>query len=430
MAVVKKKQLQKKRAQVNDMEQKNNEIEKSEEQKDNGTDMQDAVRRAVMSIPVIGNVAGAFQALMEMEKKMPVLKNHMKNLMERIKEIASTNSGKAVTGAKRVGNQSVISQSIWMEKYEGKRVYLEGKPADPWISRIMAENSDLPRYRERNPLPESWHPPMELPQPEIPVMSENEEINKKWKEFIQKQRAPQCYVEIEQKKRIFIRLGHDVTNTGGFTGAYHEKLKERIVSDEVGLSLARELYKMGYEIKVYRSKDGTFGGKYVAALAANAGISAAAKWEADYFISCHANSLDKTLVNVEKYYGTEILYNKNTTDSSHACQILNTIRNSLSVYREEAIERISEEKGLSPEKYKNMLIEVKRARPGNVNEMTKTAMPAVLLEPVFISNSIDRAAYFACGGERLGIEIAKCVDSFLYPPQKRGRYIFLEEGIQ
>ncbi len=380
----------------------------------NGPEIKQALTSSAMAIPVIGDVKSIAHFLMTEEKTVSVKNRRMMDLIvriEQIKESCSANPGKAATGAKKVRNLVEADHTLNRGKWVGKLVTMYGKASFD-VPAEFAEEAGIPRYTEREQLPADWHTPMVIPEAKPQSISPNEDVNKAWGVFLKNLRAPFYYIEIIKKKKIFIRLGHDVTKAGGFTGAYHKELPERTVSDEIGLSLAKELYKMGYDIYVYRSADRTFGGKNVAAQAANAGIKAANEWGADYFISCHANSLDAKLVDVEKYYGTEILYNAATTNVVHARKILDTIMESLSLHREAKIEKIASEKGVQVDAYKKKLIKVERARPGSVNEMRKTVMPAVLLEPVFISNSIDRTAYKDCSGEQIGIALAKCVDSF------------------
>ena len=74
--------------------------------------------------------------------------------------------------------------------------------------------------------------------------------------------------------------------------------------------------------------------------------------------------------------------------------------------------RISKEKGMSKAAYESGLYLRERVIPGRVNEMVRTSMPAILLEPLYISNPVDRAAFNECGGGRLGVAIAQCVDGF------------------
>ena len=407
MEVKQKKQLLHKRTETGGGENKEKEETKTEQIEMAGqadTVMQNELLRSIVTAaPSIGNILSVVRALKERNKNLPEKKKSETDMTKKIEETVSQNPGKAVTGAKRVENMSETRQCIFEEKQYGKYVFLK-------------EKQDLSDTEEKEGFFEN---PYKVKREKVSYdiqVSLNEEIQKKWDDFIKEWSLRSEYVykrRVEKKKKIFVRLGHDKKKSGKFTGAQHEDktvtLAEKDVIDKYGFVLATELFNMGYDVYIYRTKDFTFEGRNASINAVNAGIDAANEWKADYFISCHANSIGQ---DKEKIYGTEILYNKNTTNSSHADQMLEAILNILHTYRNEAMRRISKEKGMSKAAYESGLYLRERAIPGRVNEMVRTSMPAILLEPLYISNPVDRAAFSECGGGRLGGAIAQCVDGF------------------
>lgn len=415
MEVKQKKQLLHKRTETGGGENKEKEETKTEQIEMAGqadTVMQnELLLSTVAAAPSIGNISSLVHALEERNKNLPEKKKSETDMTKKIEETVSQNPGKAVTGAKRVENMSETRQCIVEEKQYGKYVFLK-------------EKQDLSDTEEKEGFFEN---PYKVKREKVSYdiqVSLNEEIQKKWDDFIKEWSLRSEYVykrRVEKKKKIFVRLGHDSVRIEQgekkiecFGGAQFKKgktviLEEKDVIDKYGFVLATELFNMGYDVYIYRTKDFTFEGKNASINAVNAGIDAANEWKADYFISCHANSIG---INEEKIYGTEILYNKNTTNSSHADQMLEAILNTLHTYRNEAMRRISKEKGMSKAAYESGLRLRKRAIPGRVNEMVRTFMPAILLEPLYISNPVDRAAFNECGGGRLGVAIAQCVDGF------------------
>ena len=407
MEVKQKKQLLHKRTETGGGENKEKEETKTEQIEMAGqtdTVMQnELLLSTVAAAPSIGNILSVVRALKERNKNLPEKKKSETDMTKKIEETVSQNPGKAVTGAKRVENMSETRQCIVEEKQYGKFVFLK-------------EKQDLSDTEEKEGFFEN---PYKIKREKVSYdiqVSLNEEIQKKWDDFIKEWSLRSEYIykrRVEKKKKIFVRLGHDKKKSGKFTGAQHEDktvtLAEKDVIDKYGFVLATELFNMGYDVYIYRTKDFTFEGRNASINAVNAGIDAANEWKADYFISCHANSIGQ---DKEKIYGTEILYNKNTTNSSHADQMLDAILNVLHTYRNEAIRRISKEKGMSKAAYESGLYLRERVIPGRVNEMVRTSMPAILLEPLYISNPVDRAAFNECGGGRLGVAIAQCVDGF------------------
>ncbi len=407
MEVKQKKQLLHKRTETGGGENKEKEETKTEQIEMAGqtdTVMQnELLLSTVAAAPSIGNILSVVRALKERNKNLPEKKKSETDMTKKIEETVSQNPGKAVTGAKRVENMSETRQCIVEEKQYGKYVFLK-------------EKQDLSDTEEKEGFFEN---PYKVKREKVSYdiqVSLNEEIQKKWDDFIKEWSLRSEYVykrRVEKKKKIFVRLGHDKKKSGKFTGAQHEDktvtLAEKDVIDKYGFVLATELFNMGYDVYIYRTKDFTFEGRNASINAVNAGIDAANEWKADYFISCHANSIGQ---DKEKIYGTEILYNKNTTNSSHADQMLDAILNVLHTYRNEAMRRISKEKGMSKAAYESGLYLRERVIPGRVNEMVRTSMPAILLEPLYISNPVDRAAFNECGGGRLGVAIAQCVDGF------------------
>ncbi len=407
MEVKQKKQLLHKRTETGGGENKEKEETKTEQIEMAGqtdTVMQnELLLSTVAAAPSIGNILSVVRALKERNKNLPEKKKSETDMTKKIEETVSQNPGKAVTGAKRVENMSETRQCIVEEKQYGKFVFLK-------------EKQDLSDTEEKEGFFEN---PYKIKREKVSYdiqVSLNEEIQKKWDDFIKEWSLRSEYIykrRVEKKKKIFVRLGHDKKKSGKFTGAQHEDktvtLAEKDVIDKYGFVLATELFNMGYDVYIYRTKDFTFEGRNASINAVNAGIDAANEWKADYFISCHANSIGQ---DKEKIYGTEILYNKNTTNSSHADQMLDAILNVLHTYRNEAMRRISKEKGMSKAAYESGLYLRERVIPGRVNEMVRTSMPAILLEPLYISNPVDRAAFNECGGGRLGVAIAQCVDGF------------------
>jgi len=407
MEVKQKKQLLHKRTETSGGENKEKEETKTEQIEMAGqadTVMQnELLLSTVAAAPSIGNISSLVHALEERNKNLPEKKKSETDMTKKKEETVSQSPGKAVTGAKRVENMSETRQCIVEEKQYGKYVFLK-------------EKQDLSDTEEKEGFFEN---PYKVKREKVSYdiqVSLNEEIQKKWDDFIKEWSLRSEYIykrRVEKKKKIFVRLGHDKKKSGKFTGAQHEDktvtLAEKDVIDKYGFVLATELFNMGYDVYIYRTKDFTFEGRNASINAVNAGIDAANEWKADYFISCHANSIGQ---DKEKIYGTEILYNKNTTNSSHADQMLEAILNILHTYRNEAMRRISKEKGMSKAAYESGLYLRERAIPGRVNEMVRTSMPAILLEPLYISNPVDRAAFSECGGGRLGVAIAQCVDGF------------------
>lgn len=197
-------------------------------------------------------------------------------------------------------------------------------------------------------------------------------------------------------KRIFIRLGHDMLAGGnGLCGAPGEQA----VIDAYGPVLGRKLIEYGHTVMIYRSKKNKFADYSEANVT---GVKEAEAFHADLFISCHANSYTDPSAR-----GTLVIHNKLAISKTYAQLIQDAMLRALGTHNRGIT--------LSTEN-----IEMK--------ETVKREMPAVILEPVFVTHKprqipgkrvksdMDRFKEYQENPENeggLGTAIAKCVHNFL-----------------
>ncbi|BDR82569.1 N-acetylmuramoyl-L-alanine amidase [Clostridium tetani] len=112
-------------------------------------------------------------------------------------------------------------------------------------------------------------------------------------------------------------------------------------------------------------------------------INKAKTWEADLFISCHANSVDD-----ERANGCEVIFPPgDSTSRNYAIDVCKAMSNS---------------------GFKN-----RGAKPDvrNLAEMNKTVgCPAIIIEPFFVTNRADVNNFNWVGGVKLGREIGKAIN--------------------
>lgn len=183
--------------------------------------------------------------------------------------------------------------------------------------------------------------------------------------------------------KIFIRLGHDTLTNGSFTGAEGILIEKKVI-DAYGEALRSKLVSLGWEVKMFRPVSGTYATR-TEGLAA--GIQAADDWGADVFISCHANASDSSSAK-----GTEVYYNNIGISSLFAEDICSTICSSLGTTSRGAKDGIT----------------------AGYYEMKNTTVPAIIIEPFFITNQSDCNKYNAYTGSKLGKDIATTVDSCIW----------------
>ncbi len=180
--------------------------------------------------------------------------------------------------------------------------------------------------------------------------------------------------------KIFIRLGHDTLSNGTFTGA-SGFLTEKSVIDTYGNAIKTQLSSLGYTVKTYRSTAGTYS---TSSEALKAGVAAAEDWGADVFISCHANSSSSSSAN-----GTEVYYNNVYFSEWLAEDVHSTICDCLDTTSRGAKDGVD----------------------AGYYEMKNTSIPAILIEPFFVTNQSDCNKYTNYGGSKLGKAIANVIDA-------------------
>lgn len=177
------------------------------------------------------------------------------------------------------------------------------------------------------------------------------------------------------KKKIFIRLGHDILKNGKCT-ASKGVLDEYAVVREYGQALA-ELLKCDFDVKVFNSIHGAYGSS---GEALKAGVTQANKWGADLFISCHANAYNGTA------NGTEVCYWHNDLQAKKlAIEVSNAISQTLNTRNRGAKDRL------------------------DLYEIKKTKMSSIILEPIFIDNKSDCIKYTNSKKSLLVQEIVKVI---------------------
>lgn len=180
--------------------------------------------------------------------------------------------------------------------------------------------------------------------------------------------------------KIFIRLGHDTLENGNFTGA-EGYLKEKSVIDAYGNAIKKQLAALGYTVKAYRSTSGTYS---TSSKALKAGVTAAKNWGADVFISCHANSAATASAN-----GTEVYYNNVYFSELLAEDVCSTVCDCLGTVSRGAKDGID----------------------AGYYEMKNTTIPAIIIEPLFVTNQSDCNKFTNYDGSNLGKAIANTIDA-------------------
>lgn len=158
------------------------------------------------------------------------------------------------------------------------------------------------------------------------------------------------------KKKIFIRLGHEVLYNGNKTGA-KGILQEMDVIKTYGEELRRLLLNTGFEVKIFIPYDKQF---TTAEQARIAGIKEPNQWKADLFVSCHAN----------KYNG-----------SASGCEVCCYFKDAKTTHLANDIsDRISKKIGIPNRGAKDR---------SDLQEIKETVMGALIIEPFFIDNQED-----------------------------------------
>lgn len=157
--------------------------------------------------------------------------------------------------------------------------------------------------------------------------------------------------------KIFIDAGHNDNMVD--TGATGNSLREQDINFAISYLLAQKLKSIEVDVKLSRDKKETIIGTDL-----NSSLSTRAKmandWGADLFISIHCNSFTNANANgTETYtYGTK---SKAYELSKKLCDAIST---KIGTYN-------------------------RGAKIANYTVLTKTSMPAILIETAFISNSTD-----------------------------------------
>ena len=174
--------------------------------------------------------------------------------------------------------------------------------------------------------------------------------------------------------KIFIRFGHDTLINGSFTGAVG-CLTEKEVIESYASSLSYSLFRNGHEIKMFGH---TYKEHATSKIALMAGIDQANEWGADLFISCHANAGSSSAT------GCEVLYKKDSS-KKYATKVSEYISDLLNVTNRGA--KYADDKG----------------------EVNYTNMPAIIIEPIFVTNQSDCNKFKDVGGYKLGQTIASAI---------------------
>lgn len=175
-------------------------------------------------------------------------------------------------------------------------------------------------------------------------------------------------------KKIYIRYGHDILKNGNCTAA-SGILKEYDIINAYGPKVKNALVNAGYTVKTGGHTNKVYS---TAADALNGEIKKANEWDADFFISFHANSGGGT--------GTEVFYY--STSSAGKKMATNISKG------------VSTALGLTN----------RGAKEGNgYAEISKTSMPAVIVEPFFVDTKKDCDAYNAKGASAIANAIVKAI---------------------
>lgn len=185
--------------------------------------------------------------------------------------------------------------------------------------------------------------------------------------------------------KIFVRFGHDTLTNGYFTGAAGTTLSEKQVIDAYAPYLAETLYKAGHQVMTYSHTDRVYDNADAALMG---GINAAKEWGAELFVSCHANSVaDQT-----KSYS--MCYFRNDTLSK-------TLASAVSKAAATTI-------GISDSGGKEGV--------GLGEVSSNRTWPAIIIEPMFVSNPSDCQKFSTAGGAAVGRAMANAILSNIPKP--------------
>lgn len=182
--------------------------------------------------------------------------------------------------------------------------------------------------------------------------------------------------------RIYVRFGHEILTSGLCTAATGILSEYNIIS-EYAAQLAYDLSRAGHTVHTGGHTDKVYANKTDALYAA---VNEAKAWNADLFISCHANAGGGT--GPEVYYRTG-----DSTAQSLATRISSDIASLLGLTNRGA----------------------KDGNTYNLYEVKSTtfSIPSIIIEPFFIDRQNDCDQYNRVGGTQLGDTIANSVLSVI-----------------
>lgn len=162
--------------------------------------------------------------------------------------------------------------------------------------------------------------------------------------------------------RIAIRFGHTILTNGQCTASNGIRKEYEVIREYAPLVI-KYLQQLGYEVLNVTPKAKSYSTE-IADI--NAGIKIANDWKADLFLSLHANNFDT------KAFGCEVLYSKGNTEgltiATNICKELEVL-------------------GF---KNRGAKFDVR-----GLNEIIRTHMTSVIVEPLFIDNLGDIKLYSA-----------------------------------
>lgn len=183
--------------------------------------------------------------------------------------------------------------------------------------------------------------------------------------------------------KIYIDQGHNPQNPNA--GAEGNGYREQDLVYRIGVELAEILQAEGYEVRLSRpTADTQLGTSNASSLAAR--VNEANEWNADYFISLHANA--STLATAS---GSEALvYRVDSTAGELGTVIVRSLSEATGL----------PDRGVTPRT--------------NLYVLRRTRMPAVLVELGFITNSVD-AALMADSPQLFALGVANGITAFAAP---------------
>lgn len=183
--------------------------------------------------------------------------------------------------------------------------------------------------------------------------------------------------------KIYIDQGHNPQNPNA--GAEGNGYREQDLVYRIGVELAEILQAEGYEVRLSRSTaDTQLGTSNASSLAAR--VNEANEWNADYFISLHANA--STLASAS---GSEALvYRVDSTAGELGAVIVRSLSEATGLPN----------RGVTPRT--------------NLYVLRRTRMPAVLVELGFITNPVD-AALMADSPQLFALGVANGITAFAAP---------------